>query len=282
MGLARRSRTAAVSALVAVSGALLGLSMLVGVATASPDHGQATTHSSSGTAGTSGTPSSPQPQSTADMNSGGANGQCPGGEYCSTRHGAASGNGNGNGKATGKPCAGCVGRADNKNPRGQETASPRAVFPNNGYECDNNNGIGRTNPAHTGCASPSTTGGDCVTNPPAGGCSPSPGCIGTCSPGTVCTTSCSQGGGCLSGCSQSAGGTVVLGETASKGTATRVLGERVQAPPAAVGPRRVTRTPSALPFTGAALGALLAIGALVTVAGSAILWAGRARRRTVH
>src|SRR5881398_3445295 len=72
-----------------------------------PDH-------SSGTAGTSGDPTKPQPQSKADKNSGGANGQCPGGPYCSTRDGSPSKNGNGGGQAKGKPCAGCVGKADNK------------------------------------------------------------------------------------------------------------------------------------------------------------------------
>jgi len=61
-------------------------------------------------------------------------------------------NGNGGGAATGKPCAGCVGKADNKNPQGQ---MPNARDDgNNGYECDNNNGIGKTNPAHTGCQPP--------------------------------------------------------------------------------------------------------------------------------
>src|SRR5437764_685262 len=58
------------------------------------------------------------------------------------------GNGNGNGKATGKPCAGCVGKADNKNPQGQK---PNGSDHNAGYECDRNHGIGRSNPAHTGC-----------------------------------------------------------------------------------------------------------------------------------
>src|SRR3954447_2620011 len=105
---------------------------------------------STGTAGTSGTVTSPQPPSNADQNSGGANGQCPGGPYCSTRDGSPSGNGNGNGKATGKPCAGCVGKADNKNPKGQ---MPNGSDHNAGYECDRNHGIGRTNPAHTGCRS---------------------------------------------------------------------------------------------------------------------------------
>ena len=57
-------------------------------------------------------------------------------------------NGNGGGEATGKPCAGCVGSADNKNPKGQ---LPGGSDNNNGYECDGNNGIGKTNPAHTGC-----------------------------------------------------------------------------------------------------------------------------------
>ena len=102
--------------------------------------------------GTSGDPNQPQPTSTADQNSGGANGQCPGAIYCSTRDGSPSENGNGNGNAVGKPCAGCVGKADNKNPPGQENQDPAGTFPNNGYECDNNSGIGQTNPAHTGCS----------------------------------------------------------------------------------------------------------------------------------
>ena len=115
--------------------------------------------------------SQPQPTSKADATGKGAN---PGIDcearlengnpvvtgriYCSMRNGSASLNGNGNGKATGKPCAGCVGRADNKNPLGQGQEYPtivngRLIQPdrNNGYECDGNNGIGKTNPAHTLC-----------------------------------------------------------------------------------------------------------------------------------
>jgi len=92
--------------------------------------------------------SQPRPLSTADLNSGGANGQCPGGPYCSTRDGSPSLNGNGDGQAVGRPCAGCVGRADNKNPAGQ---FPDGTDPNAGYECDRNSGIGRSNPAHTNC-----------------------------------------------------------------------------------------------------------------------------------
>jgi hypothetical protein len=105
----------------------------------------------------SGSTMSPQPKSNADMNKGGANngGDC--GAYCSTRDGSPSGNGNGKGEAKGKPCAGCVGKADNKNPPGQQ---PDGTDHNAGYECDRNHGIGRTNPAHTGCKtgeSPSPT-----------------------------------------------------------------------------------------------------------------------------
>jgi hypothetical protein len=68
--------------------------------------------------------------------------------YDNTCPAGPSGNGNGNGQATGKPCAGCVGQADDKNPQGQ---LPNGDDANNGYECDHNHGIARTNPAHTGC-----------------------------------------------------------------------------------------------------------------------------------
>jgi hypothetical protein len=70
------------------------------------------------------------------------------GPYDSTRDGSPSLNGNGGGNAVGKPCAGCVGKADNKDPPGQ---MPGGSDANAGYECDRNHGIGRTNPAHTGC-----------------------------------------------------------------------------------------------------------------------------------
>src|SRR5437016_5809329 len=82
---------------------------------------------------------------------GGSNTDC--GAYCPSGVGLPSGNGNGGGNSTGQPCAGCVGNADGKNPPGQfKDGSDH----NNGYECDGNNGIAKTNPAHTGC-SPTTT-----------------------------------------------------------------------------------------------------------------------------
>lgn len=74
--------------------------------------------------------------------------------YDNTCPNGPSGNGNGGGDATGKPCAGCVGQADDKNPPGQE---PGPQDHNNGYECDGNKGIAKTNPAHTGCVRTTTT-----------------------------------------------------------------------------------------------------------------------------
>ena len=145
---------------------------------------KATSHSTSGTSGTSGDPTQPQPNSNADDNTGGANGQCPGGPYCSTRDGSPSLNGNGDGTATGKPCAGCVGKADNKNPKGQ---MPDATDHNKGYECDENSGIGKTNPAHTGCA-PITPPEEC---PPG---STEPECVEECPPGST-EPECDEGGG---------------------------------------------------------------------------------------
>jgi hypothetical protein len=109
-------------------------------------NGAATAHATNGNAGTFGSPTSPQPIQHPD-NQNGANAHP--GPYSSTRDGSPSLNGNGNGQAVGKPCAGCVGKADNKNPAGQ---FPNGSDHNAGYECDRNNGIGQTNPAHTGCA----------------------------------------------------------------------------------------------------------------------------------
>jgi LPXTG-motif cell wall-anchored protein len=139
----------------------------------STEHGAAGSSSTTGHGGTAGDTTSPQPISTADANSGGANGQCPGGPYCSTRDGSPSANGAGDGKAVGEPCAGCVGKADNKNPRGQ---MPNASDSNAGYECDTNKGIARTNPAHTGCVTPPSP--ECVPTPEVP-CVPSPECVPT-------------------------------------------------------------------------------------------------------
>ena len=71
--------------------------------------------------------------------------------------GEPSGNGNGN---TGE-CAGCNGSADGKHPPGQ---SVDGSDHNNGYECDGNRGIAKTNPAHSRCFTPATT--PSTTTPP--------------------------------------------------------------------------------------------------------------------
>jgi len=89
----------------------------------------------------------PNPKDSAPNFSG--NGANQSGAYNSTCDGTASANGNGNGNANGTPCAGCVGNADNKNPPGQ---APNGTDANAGYECDTNNGVGKSNPAHSGCS----------------------------------------------------------------------------------------------------------------------------------
>ena len=101
----------------------------------------------------------------------GGNGANTGGVYDDTCQPKASGNGNGGGVAKGKPAAGTVGKADEKNPPGQQ---PGPNDKNNGYECDGNKGIARTNPAHTGCR---TTTPPCV--PTTENPCEEPGCVPT-------------------------------------------------------------------------------------------------------
>ena len=88
---------------------------------------------------------------TESHNSNTGNGANTSGNYDSNCVPLPSGNGNGVGNAVGKPLAGTVGNADDKNPPGQ---FPDGTDHNNGYECDGNNGIAKTNPAHTGCVAP--------------------------------------------------------------------------------------------------------------------------------
>ena len=172
----------------------------------------------------------------------GGNGANTGGPYDDTCDGSASGNGNGGGKATGKPCAGCVGKADEKNPPGQQ---PGPSDKNKGYECDGNKGIGRTNPAHTGCKS----------NPP-----PNPGCVPT--PTVPCTTT-------------NPPPTEVEGETLTRvtpqggkstGTPVQVLGEVFERPA------------GTLAFTGDNTMAQASFGAGLVLCGAALALVGRRRR----
>lgn len=73
------------------------------------------------------------------------------GLYDNTCDGRASENGSGGGNATGRPCMGCVGNADDKNPKGQSPNHLGGKDHNAGYECDRNKGVGQGNPAHTDC-----------------------------------------------------------------------------------------------------------------------------------
>jgi hypothetical protein len=154
-----KRRVAPITAVLLTAGlAFATVGLLAGTALSDPGNGHAygvsadntsanngNGHQTVGTAGTSGDPTAVQPLSTADLNLVGANVSGP---YDSTRDGSPSANGNGDGNAYGKPCAGCVGKADNKNPPGQ---LPGPSDLNAGYECDTNSGIAKTNPAHTGC-----------------------------------------------------------------------------------------------------------------------------------
>ena len=71
------------------------------------------------------------------------------GPYDPNGVGLPSGNGRSDSNNGKRPCAGCVGKADTKNPPGQ---LPGGSDSNRGYECDQNQGIGQTNPAHSRCS----------------------------------------------------------------------------------------------------------------------------------
>jgi hypothetical protein len=98
-------------------------------------------------------PTCPNDKKGGDNTGHGANN---GSVYDSTCDGRPSQNGQGGGGATGRPCMGCVGNADDKNPGNNngngQYPGPKNDRKNRGYECDDNNGVGKGNPAHTGCA----------------------------------------------------------------------------------------------------------------------------------
>jgi len=238
---------------------------------------------------------SPQPLSNADLNPGGANngGNC--GAYCSTRNGSPSLNGNGNGKAVGKPCAGCVGKADNKNPPGQ---APNGSDHNNGYECDGNHGVGKTNPAHTGCASlvvspsprpspsmstspsasPTATVSPSVS--PTATVSPSVSPTATVSPSVSPTATVSPSVSPTATVSPSVSPTATVSPSVSPTTpTTTVLGRKITRTPPnqtpTVLPNRVAQTPNALPFTGDSIAPLVGFAAILLLSGLMAVVAGR-------
>jgi hypothetical protein len=210
-----------------------------------------------GNASTTGSTASAQPTSNADSNNTGANSTSSTNPYRSTRHGAASGNGNGSGHAYGKPCAGCVGKADNKNPHGQQ---PGGNDGNAGYECDSNRGIGQTNPAHTGCVT-STSTPTCTTPP--------------CQPSTPLTHALTP----------PVTGSVVAGATVAANVlgVPQVLGERVTAFPPARAPATPVRPTKAarLPFTGSDTALLVSTSLALLAGGFTALTLGRTRRGIV-
>lgn len=197
---------------------------------------------------------SPQPTSNADFSGHGANVHGP---YDSTRSGAPALNGNGGGAAVGKPCAGCVGKADNKNPPGQ---LPGGSDPNAGYECDRNHGIGKTNPAHTGCSLIAST-------PPPSSTPPSTSSVPS-SPST----------------GSSAPSTPVISSSAV-GVSAGVSPQSTVAPsPAILGatPVRGSGSTGSLASTGAAIGMAAVLVIALLVVGCGLVSLGRANRHATH
>ncbi len=213
------------------------------------------------------TPPPTDPQAADPEAGNGANQSC--GAYCPTGVGLPSGNGDGN--AVGQPCAGCVGNADGKNPPGQ---FKDGGDPNNGYECDGNNGIGKTNPAHSGCHTTTTMPGTTTTVPKtttttAAPCTTS-GCptTTTTEPGSTTTTTPCSGQSCpttttVAPCTGDNCGTT----TTTLGT--NVLGENFSRPNDPGSPSTASTGP--LAFTGGAIGRLLAIGLAIALMGLVIM-----------
>jgi cobalamin biosynthesis Mg chelatase CobN len=199
----------------------------------SASSGQAASTSSTSTGSTSANTSAGNPNAGCNQTPYGSTG--PGanhsGPYNDTCTGAASGNGNGGGKAVGKPCAGCVGKADEKNPKGQY---PNGSDHNKGYECDGNKGIGQTNPAHTGCVPTPQTPPPPPSTPPV-------------TPPSVSGT-----------------------EVSRTGTPAAVLGEVLLRSPASVEAAVATRG-GALPRTGMDLMSPTLLGAALLALGSLLL-----------
>jgi hypothetical protein len=222
----------------------------------------------------------------------GANSDC--GNYCSTSDGSPSRNGNGTGAAKGKPCAGCVGKADNKNPKGQ---APDGSDHNNGYECDGNHGVGRGNPAHSGCRPASGSDGG-STGGSSGGTGGTTDGSGTDTTGSGSTSGTGSTDGTSGHPGTSSGGTdstptattpdfTPAGEVTGAVTPPAVHGATQHPAVIAVSRTRVLGTkvirsaPRTMPFTGtnALELALTALGLLTL--GMALVRLGRRRTATV-
>ncbi|MBV8979692.1 MAG: hypothetical protein JO086_02220 [Acidimicrobiia bacterium] len=182
------------------------------------------------------------------------------GAYCPSGVGLPSGNGNGNGDAHGKPCAGCVGNADDKNPPGQ---AHDGSDHNNGYECDGNNGIGKTNPAHSGCESTTTTGPQTTTTTALVPCT-GDGCPTTTTTEPSTTTTLPAATTTMVCTGQDCSTTTTVG--------TNVLGEQFSRPSAGGG----SAATGPLAFTGGVVGKLFLVGFALVLMGIVVM-AHRAR-----
>jgi hypothetical protein len=158
--------------------------------------------------------------------------------------------GNGNSDNGNRPCAGCVGNAHEKNPPGQYKDGNDH---NNGYECDGNGGIAKTNPAHTGCPQMTTT-----TTAPSTTTTTAPSTTTTTAPSTTTTTALST----TTTVPESTTTTAPDGSTTTTGP-TEVLGVQFDQPGTLAG---------ALASTGVfILRPLVAAGLLLMVAGALLM-----------
>lgn len=224
-------------------------------------------------------------------------------------------NGNGGGQASGRPCAGCVGNADDKNPPGQFADGSDH---NHGYECDpkgapngGNRGVGVGNPAHTGCP---TTSNDCIPTDANHHCdtdcvpSTSNNNCGKCPDGSTPPANGKCGSSdCVPTTANHNCGKVTTTETCPDGLripadgkcdqtpvvhhdsiAPQVLGEefvRADVAPAAVAPTVAAAAvapaavaPAALARTGADISGMVRLAMLLTFAGLGLVLATRLRR----
>lgn len=168
------------------------------------------------------------------------------GPYDPNGVGEPSGNGNGDGNATGKPCAGCVGNADSKNPPGQLPGPDDA---NNGYECDANSGIAQGNPAHSFCSTSTTSTSTSTT-------STSTSTTSTTVPETTTSTT--------------------VPETT---TSTTLVDALVITNPFPTEVKGITVTRSKLPITGGDVTLLLGLGSGLAIAGAAFTKLAKIPRR---
>ena len=170
----------------------------------------------------------------------------------------------GNGK-----CAGCTGKADDKSPGGQSRNDH-----NNGYECDNNGGVGKGNPPHARCPiePPPTV---CLTNcvPPANVCPPGTDMAGLPPGPNGCDVEKRIDKVCPPGTDR-AGEDMTNLKDCDDEVLPNVITRRVQP----VGPRPEVQAGAVLPFTGAgSVTTFAALGFLLIGLGALSL---RARKTT--